>query len=949
MSRIIKFIYFILFISILLAVIAVSNLYTRNLIKAKQNEYFTQSTTDLNIQISRLISEKRENQLSMLQQLTTDKKVLKLVKTKKFDADSFDYLLAKLHLYGDSNGSWLQIIDKEGVSIARSWNSNEGDNLTFIRSDVVSMIKFPKAISSISVGKYDMSFKTMLPIYDDKNRFVGFIELISNFDSIAQKLKDMGYKPLVLVNKAYKNQLIYPMTKKFVDDYYVSNKNADEYILEELRSKGVTYFISPDHGYVIDKNIAYFNYALFDQKELFLGNILLAKDISSFNMTELDQIKNSANILTIVLIILLIISFYVLSKDYTAVWKIDSVFYFSLALFLFFYALYFLAVHFYFQEQEDSSVHSYNEAVKVDFEKISDRYSNIAKMIFKLDIENIKVFETLKKAQSSAQKDQAAEELYNLLRDKYETYKTYGVRQLHFYFSNNESFLKMDNPQTHEDDFANIRLTAGWANQYHQRVDGFEEGQIFNGFRHLFPLFYQYNPSNKLYLGSVEISFDTFSLLQDLIRSNRCKGSFLIKSDLIKSRKINYEDSMYKGWSFDKAVTKRLKNLFIDADISLIYSKNYNFINKSIQKGEIFSIDDASEDYLFTFIPLQNPLTKQIVAVFILQKDKAIFLNLDNSKQISYLVGFILLLFIFMYMYKEISIKKEYKLLLRKTQRILDAQDSIVVITGKDGVLDVNKKFLDFFGFISLYAFKLHYRCISDKFINDSRLFHLEDFENKRAWIAELAKRESRDKIVSMMDKNAEVHYFMIQESRIDENYLLELSDISDTVREKFKFISKAYTDTLTGAYNREYFNANIEKIINSQMNNSQLGIMFCDIDFFKNVNDTYGHDIGDQVLKQIVELMKKMIRSNDIVIRWGGEEFVILLYVDSVNILVKIANNLRIAIEEELFDPVGRLTCSFGLSGYQKGEDILKSIKRADEALYEAKKSGRNKVKFKF
>jgi diguanylate cyclase (GGDEF)-like protein len=315
----------------------------------------------------------------------------------------------------------------------------------------------------------------------------------------------------------------------------------------------------------------------------------------------------------------------------------------------------------------------------------------------------------------------------------------------------------------------------------------------------------------------------------------------------------------------------------------------------------------------------------------------------------AYLVGFIFLLFIFLYMYKEISLKKEYKLLLRKTQRILDAQDAIVVIVGREGLLDVNKKFLDFFGYASLEAFRLHHRCISDKFLNDSQSFHLHDFENKKEWIEKLSKMDNTSKIVSMMDKYGEVYYFSIKESQIDENYLIELSDISDTVKEKFRYISKAYTDALTGTYNREYFNTNIEKIINSQHNGSHLGIIFCDIDFFKKVNDTYGHEVGDKVLQKFVQILEKNIRSQDTIIRWGGEEFVILVSVGSMDILIKIANTLKEAVEAEEFELVGTLTCSFGLSSYVKGEDVLKAIKRADDALYEAKQSGRNRVKFKF
>lgn len=954
MSKIIKIVYFALFFSILMAVVYISNIYKDELIQEKQNEYFTTNTAELNRQVNKLISEKKASQLMMLQQLVSDHKVLELIKTRQFNQNSYKYIFQKLQLYGEVKGSRVQFIDSKGISLWRSWDSVTGDNLANIRQDVSSMIKSPRVISSISVGKYDMTFKTMMPIFSDENNFIGFIELISNFDSIADELKNIGYNPLVLVDKQYRTQITYPITKTFIDDYYVANTNADKQMLQLIKSKGVTHFISPYHSYVIDGNTAVFNYALFDQKEVFLGNILLAKDISSFHDSQIEQIESKVHGLLAIFIILISLSFYVLAKNYSILLKMDKMFFFSLSIFIFIYFFYFLAVHFYYQEQENSYIHTYNESVKVDFENISSKYSDIAQIIFKLEIENAKIFEILQKAQDPSKKDEARDALYEQLKDKYEQNKLYGVRQLHFHLSNNESFLRMHKPNLYGDNLTNSRPTVRWVNEHHQRLDGFEEGKVYNGFRHIFPLFYQYDSSNKFYMGSVEISFSSFSFIKDLASTDRSRGSFLVKSNIVNTKLFtnqtsNYENSIYEGWSFDKAVIEKLRNLSIDADISLIDPKEYNFIQENIDKGKVFSTRNENKDYLFTFIPLTNPITNEVVAVFILQKDKAIFLNVQNSKRIAYLVGFILLFFVFMYMYKEISLKKEYKLLLRKTQRILDAQDSIVLIIDKEGILEVNKKFLDFFGYNSLAVFKLHYRYLSEKFLDDDRFFHMENMENKRDWIEKLSKIDPKDKIVSMMDKNGDIHYFSIQENKMEDNYLLELSDISDTMREKFLFIDKAYTDSLTGAYNREYFNTNIETIINSTHNGLHLGIIFCDIDLFKNVNDTYGHDVGDEVLKKMVKIMRKTVRSNDLIIRWGGEEFVILLCVESLNVLVKIANNIRGAIAAEKFENVGKLTCSFGLSGYHKSEDIQKAIKRADEALYEAKESGRNRVKFKF
>lgn len=954
MNRTIKLFYVAVFIFILVALLRVANTYVDELVQSKQSEYFQTNATELTTKIKELTHAKQARELAILQELISDQKIAKFVKTKNFTPSTQDYIFKKLQAYPEEKNSWIQFIDNKGISLWRSWDLQSGDDLSHLRSDVAAMLRTPGISSSISVGKYDMSFKTMIPIYDDRKIFIGSIELISNFDSIAQELENMGYKPLVLVDKAYKKQLLHSVSKKFVGEYYLSNKNADAALVSLVQSKGVTYFISPYSNYVMDVNMAMFNYAIFDQKDVFLGNILLAKDISALKSAWGKEIKQKTILFLVIFILLFSYIFYLFIKNSSSNFKLTTTFIASVLLFAVSYMFYFFGVHFYYKERENSFLSAYRSSIKIDFENISNKSTSVADIIYKLELENPVIFELLKKAQDPSQKDAARQELYEQLRPKYEEFKKFGVRELQFHLSNNESFLRMHKPEIYGDNLTNIRESVKWVNEHHQRVDGFEEGRVYSGFRHIFPLFYQYDPDNKFYMGSVEISFGSFNFMQDLIYANKCKGSFLIKSDelnskLFESQRANYTDSLYEGWSFDKAVTDKLNNLSIDADLSLIDLKDYNFIKQMIEKGEIFCINDKDEQYLFTFIPLQNPVSKKIVAVLILQKEKTMLLSMQNSEEMAYFVGSIFLLLIFLYMYKEISIKTEYKILLRKTQRILDAQDSIVVIVGKDGLLEVNKKFLDFFGFTSLEAFRLYYRCISDKFLNDGKSFYIQNVENKREWIEELFRMDNASKIVSMMDKDSGVYYFAIKVNRLDENYLLELSDISDTVREKFRYINKAYTDALTGAYNREYFNANIDKIIHAQRHGSHLGIIFCDIDFFKKVNDTYGHDVGDGVLQRCVQIFEKNTRADDLVIRWGGEEFIILLYVDSMDVLIKIANTLRKAVEAETFLSVGTLTCSFGLSSYAWGEDILKAVKRADEALYEAKESGRNRVKFKF
>ena len=175
---------------------------------------------------------------------------------------------------------------------------------------------------------------------------------------------------------------------------------------------------------------------------------------------------------------------------------------------------------------------------------------------------------------------------------------------------------------------------------------------------------------------------------------------------------------------------------------------------------------------------------------------------------------------------------------------------------------------------------------------------------------------------------------------------IVNFTDISETFNQKMILEKKILHDKLTNAYNREFFDQNYKKFISEySSSNSKLAIAMLDIDHFKLVNDNYGHDIGDQVLIQFVDTLNKNSRKNDILVRWGGEEFIMILKIDEASNLQKILESLRKCIESFDFNIVGHKTCSIGGTIYLENEDILKTIKRADEAVYKAKELGRNKV----
>jgi len=125
------------------------------------------------------------------------------------------------------------------------------------------------------------------------------------------------------------------------------------------------------------------------------------------------------------------------------------------------------------------------------------------------------------------------------------------------------------------------------------------------------------------------------------------------------------------------------------------------------------------------------------------------------------------------------------------------------------------------------------------------------------------------------------------------------------------------------------------------------LALLVLDIDHFKQINDTRGHDTGDRVLRELTALIQRQLRSTDWLARWGGEEFVVLLPSVRTGHATVLAENLRTAVEGHVFEPNAPVpvTVSVGLALRGAGEGFEALFKRADEALYQAKRSGRNRV----
>ncbi len=218
--------------------------------------------------------------------------------------------------------------------------------------------------------------------------------------------------------------------------------------------------------------------------------------------------------------------------------------------------------------------------------------------------------------------------------------------------------------------------------------------------------------------------------------------------------------------------------------------------------------------------------------------------------------------------------------------------------------------------------------------------------EGSSELIASLWKKTGRGETsheATLGDATYELHISHVAEVGLVRIYAF---DITQRKRAEAEIQHLATTDSLTGIANRGAFSALLAKEVErAKRYGAPLALAMYDLDYFKRVNDTYGHDAGDYVLRAVSDLVRQSIRTTDIVARWGGEEFMVLMPHSDLQGAKCAAEKLRSAIAAHRFDKVGPLTASFGVAAFEAQDDVNTLLKRVDDALYRAKEQGRNRV----
>lgn len=282
-------------------------------------EKYNSVTINIKDKINSLILSKKNATLAITLTLAENENIKKpILKTNEKNFYDLDILSKKLRDYTDFKNVWFQIINKEGISVYRSWTKDKNDEIKLYRLDLQKILEKPQIKNTISVGIYDITFKSIVPIYEDNN-FIGILEGITHFNSITKDLREIdNLEPIILVDKYFTKQLKEnSFSKIFFKDYYVPNIDVSKELLSYLEKEEIENFLKIN-SYLIKDGKIITNFQIY-QDDVKLANILVFKDLNLIDISEIIKFKQHAFLYLILFLILLcltvlIISYYIYSK-----------------------------------------------------------------------------------------------------------------------------------------------------------------------------------------------------------------------------------------------------------------------------------------------------------------------------------------------------------------------------------------------------------------------------------------------------------------------------------------------------------------------------------------------------------------------------------------------------------------------------------------------------------
>jgi two-component system cell cycle response regulator len=293
----------------------------------------------------------------------------------------------------------------------------------------------------------------------------------------------------------------------------------------------------------------------------------------------------------------------------------------------------------------------------------------------------------------------------------------------------------------------------------------------------------------------------------------------------------------------------------------------------------------------------------------------------------------------------QMQLEKEFSKQMKLTRAILDCQEDLIFVIENNEIIEFNQAFSDFTGISKVQTHLQKSRYLSSFFVDDGNYFYPND---KAKWFEEFKQTGKSSITVHWKDtKCKDVIYDLKAESIAGTNqFICVCKDITNLESESRKNRQVVLMDSFTNSINRLEVNSILEvEMRRAERLDQPFSIILMDIDFFQNVNERYGKVVGDKVLSTISIIVQQRIRESDIFARWGGEEFILLTPGTDENGAQELAESIRSIIEEFHFQNIDKITCSFGICQFSKGQAQDSLILKANQALTHSKGKGRNCV----
>ncbi len=280
----------------------------------------------------------------------------------------------------------------------------------------------------------------------------------------------------------------------------------------------------------------------------------------------------------------------------------------------------------------------------------------------------------------------------------------------------------------------------------------------------------------------------------------------------------------------------------------------------------------------------------------------------------------------------------------KRLSQALEQTDDLLLITDVQGYIhSVNKRFIDKFGYEEQELIGQQPNILKSG--KHSRRFY------KRLWETLLSGKIYKNTLINKTKKGKFVYLEttitpVFDRSGVIESFVSTAKDVSYQVKTKRRLKKLAMVDTLTKTLNRYAIDKEIDYSISvAQRYSMPFSVLMIDVDYFKKINDSYGHHVGDVVLKNTSDMLRENIRKIDKLGRWGGEEFIIIMHASEKETASNKAEELRQLIEKNCVKGMYNITVSIGVTSYDEDDTRSTLFARVDDALYRAKEEGRNRV----